>query len=56
MPLYLMIDRFAGPAAVSLFSEPDERGYRRRQMATAGKSLQLPEPFRVDLDTARLLG
>lgn len=56
VPLYLMIDRFADPAAVTLFSEPDEHGYRRRQVATAGKPLQLPEPFGIDLDTARLLG
>jgi Uma2 family endonuclease len=56
VPLYLMIDRFADPAAVTLFSQPEEHGYRRRQVATAGKPLHLPEPFGVDLDTARLLG
>jgi Uma2 family endonuclease len=55
VPLYLMIDRFADPAAVTLFSEPDEQRYRRRQMATAGKPLRLPDPFGIELDTARLL-
>jgi len=56
VPLYLMIDRFADPAAVTLFSEPGQDGYAQRRAARAGEPLRLPEPFGVDLDTARLLG
>jgi Uma2 family endonuclease len=56
IPLYLLIDRFAEPPAVTLFSEPAEAGYRRSQTAAAGERLRIPEPFGISLDTARLLG
>jgi Uma2 family endonuclease len=56
VPLYLLIDRFAKPPAVTLFSQPGADGYGRRQTAAAGQPLRLPDPFKVTLDTARLLG
>jgi Uma2 family endonuclease len=56
IPLYLLIDRFARPPAVTLFSRPGEDGYGKRQAAAAGEPLRLPKPFGIALDTARLLG
>jgi Uma2 family endonuclease len=56
VPLYLLIDRFASPPAVTLFSQPGEDGYGKRQAAAAGQPLRLPKPFGIALDTARLLG
>jgi Uma2 family endonuclease len=56
VPLYLLIDRFAKPPAVTVFSQPGAHGYARRQIAAAGQPLRLPEPFGIALDTARLLG
>lgn len=56
VPLYLLIDRFASPPAVTLFSQPDADGYGKRQAAAAGEPLRLPRPFGIALDTARLLG
>jgi Uma2 family endonuclease len=56
VPLYLLIDRFASPPAVSLFSEPGEQGYGKSQVAAAGEPLRLPKPFGIALDTAGLLG
>ena len=56
VPLYLLIDHFAAPPAVTLHSQPSGDGYARRQNAASGQPLHLPEPFGLDLDTARLLG
>lgn len=56
VPLYLLIDRFAKPPAVTLFSQPGADGYGKRQVATAGQPLRLPKPFGIELDTGRLLG
>jgi len=58
IPLYLLVDPYTDPPAVTLFSEPGHDGYERRQTAAAGQPLRLrlPEPFGLDLDTARLLG
>lgn len=55
VPLYLLIDEFADPAAVILSSQPGEHGYARSQTARAGEPLVLPEPFGLSLDTKRLL-
>lgn len=56
VPLYVLIDRFAKPPAVTLFSQPGEGGYGKCQVAAAGEALRLPKPFGIALDTARLLG
>jgi Uma2 family endonuclease len=55
VPLYLLIDPLATPPAVTLHSQPTGDGYPRRQAATTGQPLRLPEPFGIELDTARLL-
>jgi hypothetical protein len=56
VPLYLLIDRLASPPAVTLFGQPGDGDYGRRQAAAAGEPLRLREPFGIALDTARLLG
>jgi Uma2 family endonuclease len=56
VPLYVLIDRFGDLPAVTLFSQPGEDGYGKRQVAAAGEPLRLPKPFAIALDTARLLG
>lgn len=56
VPLYLLVDAYASPPAVTLFSQPGQDGYASEQVAAAGQPLQLPEPFGVALDAARLLG
>jgi Uma2 family endonuclease len=56
VPLYVLIDRFDKPPAVTLFSQPGEEGYGKREVAAAGEPLRLPKPFGITLDTARLLG
>jgi Uma2 family endonuclease len=56
VPLYLLIDQLADPAAVTLFSDPAEDSYLTCSPATAGRALRLPEPFGISLDTRRLLG
>jgi Uma2 family endonuclease len=56
VPLYLLIDRFASPPAVTLFSQPGGDGYGQRLAAAADEPLRLPKPFGIALDTARLLG
>lgn len=55
IPLYLLIDSFAAPPAVTLFRQPGDDGYQHRETAAAGQPLRLPPPFGVALDTARLL-
>jgi Uma2 family endonuclease len=55
VPLYLLIDHFAQPPAVTLFSRPGRDGYQEAQTARKGQPLLLPEPFGLSLDTARLL-
>jgi Uma2 family endonuclease len=56
IPLYLLIDRFAKPPTVTLYSQPGADGYGKRHVAGAGEPLRLPKPFGIALDTARLLG
>lgn len=55
VPLYLLIDHFATPPAVTLHSQPGSDGYTQCQNAASGHPLHLPEPFGITLDTARLL-
>jgi Uma2 family endonuclease len=56
VPLYVLVDRFDKPPAVTLFSQPGEHGYGKHEVAAAGEALRLPKPFGIALDTARLLG
>jgi Uma2 family endonuclease len=54
--LYLLVGKLADPPLATLFSQPGEDGYGKRQVAAAGEPLRLPKPFGLALDTARLLG
>jgi Uma2 family endonuclease len=54
VPLYLLVDRFASPMSISLFSEPGAEGYVELKTVNVGGKLRLPEPFDVTLDTASL--
>ncbi|MYV98794.1 Uma2 family endonuclease [Streptomyces sp. SID3343] len=53
VPLYLLIDRWdpAGPS-VTLFSEPDRGKYRRFLHIAFGTTIDIPEPFGIELDTS----
>jgi Uma2 family endonuclease len=56
VPLYLLIDQFADPATVTLYSEPGQISYQSCSVAVAGQPVRLPEPFGIALDTRKLLG
>ncbi|MCI2422591.1 Uma2 family endonuclease [Saccharopolyspora sp. K220] len=52
VPLYLLIDRFAGDGpSVLLYSEPLDGHYRRLHRVPFGDPIELPEPFGLTLDT-----
>ncbi|WP_328944943.1 Uma2 family endonuclease [Streptomyces sp. NBC_00250] len=53
IPLYLLVDR--DTSTVTLFSDPEDGEYLRRDLAPFGKSLPLPAPFGFDLETADFL-
>ncbi|QUG99865.1 Uma2 family endonuclease [Saccharopolyspora erythraea] len=54
VPLYLLIDRFAeGGPVVELYSGPENGAYRESRRVPFGKPIDLPEPFRLTLDTDR---
>ncbi len=50
VPLHLLVDR--DTSTVTLFSDPEDGEYPRRDLAPFGKPLPLPEPFGLDLETA----
>jgi Uma2 family endonuclease len=53
VPLYLLIDRWdKDGAAVTLYSEPDGKVYQRTHRVEFGQTINLPEPFGIDLDTS----
>jgi len=54
VPLYLVIDGFAG--TIRLLSKPDAQTERYEQQVEVqfGKPLELPEPWNLTLDTAKL--
>ncbi|MET8160877.1 Uma2 family endonuclease [Sphaerisporangium sp. NPDC005289] len=53
VPLYLVIDTFRGTAR--LLSHPGGNGYTHEVAVALGDTLELPEPWSLDLDTAVLL-
>jgi Uma2 family endonuclease len=55
VPLYLVIDPCAPPAALTLHSNLLGDAYRSRTHAEAGKTLALPDPFGIDLSVEKLL-
>ena len=52
--LYLLVDRFASPVTVSLFSMPGPDGYTAVSAVPVGEKLPIPAPFDVTLDTSGL--
>jgi Uma2 family endonuclease len=55
VPLYLVVDPCAVPAALTLHSDPHGDAYRSRAHAEAGNALGMPEPFSIELDAKNLL-
>lgn len=57
VPLYLVVDRWGpyGPE-VALHSEPNGRFHQRTHRVSFGRSIALPEPFGIDLDTSDFPG
>jgi Uma2 family endonuclease len=54
VPFYLLVDRFAKPVTVSLFSIPGPGGYTEVHAVPVGGKLSIPEPFDITLDTTTL--
>jgi hypothetical protein len=57
IPFYLLVDRSAEPATISLFSKPGKDGYAKRDAVPAGPGggkLRVPKPFGITLDAASL--
>lgn len=50
IPLYLLVDR--AEERVTLFSGPDGGEYGHTDQVPFGKTLPLPEPFEIELDTS----
>ncbi|MFV2178785.1 Uma2 family endonuclease [Actinomadura sp. LOL_016] len=50
IPFYLLVDR--EERTTTLFSDPERGDYRHVDSVSFGKTLALPEPFGVDLDTS----
>ncbi|MBM9435104.1 Uma2 family endonuclease [Streptomyces bryophytorum] len=53
IPVYLLIDR--DTREVTVHSEPDGGVYQKRVIVPFGKTVSLPEPVSIDLDTEQLL-
>ncbi|MFI0419396.1 Uma2 family endonuclease [Spongiactinospora sp. 9N601] len=54
VPLYLVIDTYE--QRVRLLSDPGEKGYATETEAAFGEPLELPEPWRLTLDTTPFKG
>ncbi|KUJ69782.1 restriction endonuclease [Streptomyces albus subsp. albus] len=53
VPLYLLVDRWhEGGPTVTLFSDPSGGVYQSSVQVPFGKSVELPEPFGIELDTS----
>lgn len=53
VPLYLLIDPFQDIAI--LLSHPTEKGYLQQTQVPLGKPLDLPEPWKITIDTGKLI-
>lgn len=53
VPLYLVIDGFQNIAR--LLSHPGEKGYQQEHQVTIGEPLDLPEPWKLTIDTGKLV-
>lgn len=54
VPLYLLVDRVAEPATVTVLSRLREHGYERSASVPFGEALEIPEPAGITLDTGAL--
>lgn len=54
VPLFLLVDRFADPLSVSVYSEPGKDGYAKQATAAHGEKLLIPAPLDLALDTSAL--
>jgi len=53
VPVYLLVDRWERPnPTVTLFSNPENGDYAESIRVPFGKSIHLPEPFDVEIDTS----
>lgn len=53
VPLYLLIDPMEGIARV--YSRPGDKGYRQQTEVPLGEPLELPEPWKLTIDTGKLI-
>ena len=53
VPLYLLVDRWSRPAALTLFSEPVDGEFQQSIVVPFGEALALPAPFDVEIDSSR---
>ncbi|MEU4700254.1 Uma2 family endonuclease [Nonomuraea dietziae] len=53
VPLYLLID--PAQSIAILFSLPAEKGYQHRTQVEFGTALDLPEPWKLSIDTGKLV-
>jgi Uma2 family endonuclease len=53
VPLYLLID--PAQSIAILFSLPAEKGYQHRTQVELGTALDLPEPWKLSIDTGKLV-
>ncbi len=53
IPLYLLVDRYDGKGFTTLYSNPSGNQYLDGHKVPFGEELTLPEPFKVEIDTAR---
>jgi Uma2 family endonuclease len=54
VPLYLLVDRWERPnPTVTLFADPENGDYAESVRVPFGKSIRLPAPFDVEIDTSQ---
>lgn len=53
MPLYLLVDRYEDEGCTTLYSNPSGNKFLDAHKVPFGKTLALPKPFEVDVDTAQ---
>ncbi|THV24294.1 Uma2 family endonuclease [Glycomyces paridis] len=56
IPLYLIVDLYDHEGTVTVYSEPDGEGaYIEHQTVGFGRSITLPDPIGVEIDTSRFV-
>ena len=57
IPFYLLVDRFAEPVTITLFSEPGQDGYGKADAVASGPGggeLRVPDPFGIVVDATTM--